>query len=211
MKYIKYFEAKETDYDLIEKYEEDIIKVLSKYYATHSADLCDEIDELIWNSSEDAAERFEDNGNNIADEECIRLLVNDIKRGGARNAGRLLEIYYDCRPFVKLVSEDLTQKLQEIFYDYSDDAKAFRILKTSKFNDDRYEVHISMKDIFFKISFEEVFGRIKDLGFENYSVNGVKNGSSENMNLEFWKPLSKEIKDELGLNDDDDGELIDEL
>jgi hypothetical protein len=210
MKYIKYFEArlfnkaKETDYDLIEKYEEDIIKVLSKYYATHTADLCDQIDELIWDSSEDAAERFEDNGNNIADEECIRLLVNDIKRGGAtynRNAEKLIEIYYDCRPFVKLVSEDLTHKLQEIFYDYSDDAKAFRILKTSKFNDDRYEVHIAMKDIFFKINFEEVFGRIKDLGFESYSVNGVKNGSTENMNLEFWKPLTKELRDELGIDE----------
>jgi len=201
MKYIKYFEAKETSYDLVEKYEEDIIKVLSKYYATHTADLCDQIDELIWSSSEDASERLNDNENSIADEECIRILVNDIKSGSNRDAETLLEIYYDCRTFVKLVSEDLTQKLQEIFYEYSDDAKSFRILKLSRYNDDRYEVHIEMKDIFLNISFEEVFGRIKDLGFENYSVNGVKNGSSENMNLQFWRPLSKELTTELGIDD----------
>jgi len=200
MKYIKYFEAKETTYELLDKYEEDIIKVLSKYYSTHTADLCDQIDELIWNSSEDAAERLEDI--EVVDEECVRMLVNDLKSGGTRNIETLLDIYYDCRPFVKLVSEDLTHKLQEIFYDYSDDAKAFRILKTSKFNDDRYEVHIAMKDIFFKINFEEVFGRIKDLGFESYSVNGVKNGSTENMNLEFWKPLTKELRDELGIDEE---------
>ena len=58
-----------------------------------------------------------------------------------------------------------------------------------------------MKDIFLNISFEEVFGRIKDLGFENYSVNGVKNESSENMNLQFWRPLSKELTTELGIDD----------
>lgn len=201
MRYLKYFESKETPYELLDKYEDDIIKVLSKYYKTHTADICDQIDELIWNSSEDAAERLDDI--ETVDEECVRLLVNDLKSGGTRNVENLLDIYYDCIPFVKNISEDLTYKLQEIFYDYSDDAKAFRILKTSKFNDDRYEVHIAMKDIFFKINFEEVFGRIKDLGFESYSVNGVKNGSSENMNLEFWKPLSKELRGQLGLDDDE--------
>ena len=47
-----------------------------------------------------------------------------------------------------------------------------------------------------KINFEEVFGRIKELGFESYSVNGVKNGSLENMTIEFWKPLTKKEDDE---------------
>ena len=70
------------------------------------------------------------------------------------------------------------------------------VSKTSKFNDDRYSVTITMKDIFFKINFEEVFGRIKDLGFESYAVNGVKNGSSENMTIEFWKPLPKDDEDD---------------
>ena len=49
-----------------------------------------------------------------------------------------------------------------------------------------------MKDIFFKINFEEVFGRIKELGFVSYHVDGVKNGSSESMNISFWKPLPKD-------------------
>lgn len=204
MKYIKYFEAKETPFELLNKYEEDIIKVLSKYYATHSADLCDQIDELIWSSSSNTADRFDDAGEAPEEaflEECFRLLINDIKLGSVRDINKLLDIYYDCRTFVKLVSEDLTQKLQEIFYEYSDDAKSFRILKLSKYNDDRYKVYIEMKDIFLNISFEEVFGRIKDLGFENYSVNGVKNGNDENMNLEFWRPLSKELTTELGIDD----------
>jgi hypothetical protein len=66
------------------------------------------------------------------------------------------------------------------------------VSKTSKFNDDRYSVTIYMKDIFFKINFEEVFGRIKELGFESYHVDGIKNGSSENMTIDFWKPLPDE-------------------
>jgi hypothetical protein len=70
------------------------------------------------------------------------------------------------------------------------------VSKTSKFNDDRYSVVITMKDVFFHINFEEVFGRIKELGFENYSVNGVKNGSLESMTIEFWKPLPKYEDDE---------------
>ena len=65
------------------------------------------------------------------------------------------------------------------------------VSKISKFGDNRYEVTITIKDIFFKINFEEVFGRIKELGFESYHVDGVKNGSSEYMKIEFWKPLPK--------------------
>ena len=67
-----------------------------------------------------------------------------------------------------------------------------KVEKISQFNDNRYEVTITMKDIFFKINFEEVFGRIKELGFESYHVDGVKNGSSESMNISFWKPLPKD-------------------
>jgi hypothetical protein len=63
------------------------------------------------------------------------------------------------------------------------------VSKTSKFNDDRYAVEIRMKNIFFQINFEEVFGRIKELGFESYHIDGVKNGSTEYMTIEFWKPL----------------------
>jgi hypothetical protein len=65
------------------------------------------------------------------------------------------------------------------------------VSKTSRLNDDRYSVKIYIKDILFKINFEEVLDRIKELGFESYHVDGVKNGSSENMTISFWKPLPK--------------------
>ena len=89
------------------------------------------------------------------------------------------------------MNKDLVEDIKEIFLDYSDMGHV-EVSKTSKFNDDRYAVEIRMKNIFFQINFEEVFGRIKELGFESYSVNGVKNGSSENMTIEFWKPLPKD-------------------
>ena len=82
--------------------------------------------------------------------------------------------------------------IEEIFLDYSDMGEV-NVSKVSKFNDNRYEVIIKMKDIFFKINFEEVFGRIKELGFESYHVDGIKNGSLESMTISFWKPLPKFI------------------
>jgi len=66
------------------------------------------------------------------------------------------------------------------------------VSKTSRLNDDRYSVKIYIKDILFKINFEEVLDRIKELGFEHYSIECVKNGYIESMTIEFWKPLPEE-------------------
>lgn len=74
--------------------------------------------------------------------------------------------------------------------------KYFESKETSQELLDKYADDIvKVITIFFKINFEEVFGRVKDLGFESYAVNGVKNGSSENMTIEFWKPLPKDDED----------------
>jgi hypothetical protein len=70
------------------------------------------------------------------------------------------------------------------------------VSKTSRLNDDRYSIVITMKDVFLHINFQEVFDRIKDLGFEHYSVNGIKNGYVESMTIEFWKPLPNDNDDE---------------
>ena len=125
----------------------------------------------------------------------MRGVVEDYKGAWNREIEKLLDVYYDCIPFVKSLSKDLVEDIKEVFLEYSDMGQV-EVSKTSRLNDDRYSIKMNIKDIFFKINFEEVFGRIKELGFESYSVNGVKNGSLENMTIEFWKPLTKKEDDE---------------
>jgi hypothetical protein len=190
MRFLKYFEAKAEDpKERLIKYADDIVKVITTYYSTHTGDLCDQIDEILWNTSNVDLDGWEADG--VLTEEMMRGVVEDYKGAWSREIEKLLDVYYDCRHFVKYVNKDLVEDIKEIFLDYSDMGKV-EVSKTSKFNDDRYSVTIYMKDIFFKINFEEVFGRIKELGFESYHVDGVKNGSSENMTIEFWKPLPQE-------------------
>ena len=188
MRFIKYFESKETSQELLVKYADDIAKVLTTYYSTHTGDLCDQIDEILWNTANVDLDGWENDG--VLTEDMMKQVVEDYKGSSSRLIENLLDVYYDCRPFVKLVNVDLKKDIEEVFLEYSDMGNV-KVSKNSKFSDDRYEVHISAKDIFFHINFQEVFGRIKDLGFESYHVDGVKNGSLENMKIEFWKPLSK--------------------
>jgi hypothetical protein len=198
MRFLKYFEAKETPDELMVKYADDIIRVLPLYYNSHSTDnLHNQIDELIWDCRE--ADRLRGDAE-VLTEEVIRQLLQDLGGSGyplslshlrTREVEKLLNIYYDCLPHTKSIDPNIEKDIEEVFLDYSDMGEV-SVSKVSKFNDNRYEVRITMKDIFFKINFEEVFGRIKELGFESYAVNGVKNGSSENMTIDFWKPLAKE-------------------
>ena len=189
MRYLKYFEAKETPEDLMLKYADDIVKVITTYYSTHTGDLCDQIDEILWNTSNVNLDGWEADG--VLTEEMMRGVVEDYKGAWDREIEKLLDVYYDCRHFVKHVNKDLVEDIKEVFLEYSDMGKV-EVSKTSKFNDDRYSVIIYIKDILFKINFEEVLDRIKELGFESYHVDGVKNGSTEYMKIEFWKPLPKD-------------------
>jgi hypothetical protein len=190
MRFLKYFEAKSEDpKERLIKYTDDIVKVITTYYSTHTGDLCDQIDEILWNTSNVDLDGWEADG--VLTEEMMRGVVEDYKGAWDREIEKLLDVYYDCKYFVKYVNKDLVEDIKEIFLEYSDMGKV-EVSKTSKFNDDRYSVTIYMKDIFFKINFEEVFGRIKELGFESYHVDGVKNGSLENMTIDFWKPLPEE-------------------
>jgi hypothetical protein len=194
MKFLKKFEAKSEDpKEKLIEYADDIVKVITTYYSTHTGDLCDQIDEILWNTSNVDLDGWENDG--VLTEDMMRGVVEDYKGTWNREIEKLLDVYYDCRHFVKHVNKDLVEDIKEVFLEYSDMGQV-EVSKTSKFNDDRYSVMIRMKDIFFQINFEEVFGRIKELGFESYAVNGVKNGSSENMTIEFWKPLPKDEDDE---------------
>ena len=191
MRFLKYFEAKDfyIPKEKLIEYADDIVKVITTYYSTHTGDLCEQIDEILWNTSNVDLDGWENDG--VLTEEMMRGVVEDYKGSWDREIEKLLDVYYDCKHFVKYVNKDLVEDIKEIFLEYSDMGKV-EVSKTSKFNDDRYSVTIYMKDIFFKINFEEVFGRIKELGFESYHVDGVKNGSLENMTIDFWKPLPDE-------------------
>jgi hypothetical protein len=191
MKFLKKFEAKSEDpKEKLIEYAADIVKVITTYYSTHMGDLCDKIDEILWNTSNVELDGWQNDG--VLTEEIMRGVVEDYKGSSSRLIEKLLDVYYDCRHFVKYVNKDLVEDIKEVFLEYSDMGQV-EVSKTSKFNDDRYSAFIKMKDVFFKINFEEVFGRIKELGFESYSVNGVKNGSVEYMSIEFWKPLPKDV------------------
>ena len=194
MKFLKYFEAatymggSATPQELMLKYADDIVRVLPLYYNSHSTDsLHNQIDELIWDCRE--ADRLRGNAG-VLSEEVVRQLIEDL-RGNFYEIDKLLNIYYDCLPHTKSIDPNIEKDIEEVFLEYSDMGEV-KVEKISQFNDNRYEVTITMKDIFFKINFEEVFGRIKELGFESYHVDGVKNGSSESMNISFWKPLPKD-------------------
>ena len=190
MRFLKYFEAKETLKELLVKYTNDIIRVLPLYYNSHSTDnLHNEIDELIWDCRE--ADRLRGDAEVLTEEVIRQLILDLLTRSGDYDIDKLINIYYDCLPHTKSLDPNIEKDIEEVFLDYSDMGQV-DVSKTSKFNDNRYEVAITMKDIFFKINFEEVFGRIKDLGFESYHVDGVKNGSTEYMKIEFWKPLPNE-------------------
>ncbi len=193
MRYLKYFEAKETPQELLDKYADDIVKVIITYYATHTGDLCDQIDEILWNSSNVDLDGWENDG--VLTEEMMRGVVEDYKGASNRLIDNLLNVYYDCRYFVKHISKDLVEDIKEVFLEYADMGKV-EVSKTSRLNDDRYSIVITMKDVFLHINFQEVFDRIKDLGFEHYSVNGIKNGYVESMTIEFWKPLPDDNDDE---------------
>lgn len=194
MRFLKYFEAatymggSATPDELMVKYTDDIVRVLPLYYNSHSTDsLHNQIDELIWDCRE--ADRLRGDAE-VLSEEVVRQLIEDL-RGNFYEIDKLLNIYYDCLPYTKSIDPNIEKDIEEVFLEYSDMGEV-KVEKISQFNDNRYEVTITMKDIFFKINFEEVFGRIKELGFESYHVDGVKNGSSESMNISFWKPLPKD-------------------
>jgi hypothetical protein len=184
MRFLKYFESKESPQELLVKYADDIVRVLPLYYNSHSTDSIHyQIDELIWECREADRLRGDDE---VLNEEVVRQLIEDL-RGKFREIDKLLNVYYDCLPHVKRIDPNIEKDIEEIFLEYSDMGNV-RVSKVSYFNDNRYAVRIEMKDVFLKINFEEVFGRIKELGFESYHVEGSKNGSSELMTISFWEP-----------------------
>ena len=190
MKFLKYFEAatymggSATPDELMVKYADDIVRVLPLYYNSHSTDsLHNQIDELIWDCRE--ADRLRGDAE-VLSEEVVRQLIEDM-RGNFYEIDKLLNVYYDCLPHTKHINKDKIEILKEIFLDYSDDGE-ISISKTSKFNDERYEVRLELKDLFLKINFEEVIGRVKEfIGLEEYHVSATK----DLITMEFYKPLSK--------------------
>ena len=192
MKHLKYFEAKiKTPQELLSEYADDIVRVLPLYYNNHSTDsLHNQIDELIWECREAARLRDAEWNVDVLSEEVVRQLIDDLTDHVIAHqqwyVEKLLDIYYDCLPHTKHINKDKIEILKEIFLDYSDDGE-ISISKTSKFNDERYEVRLKLKDVFLKINFEEVLGRVKEfMGIEDYHVSATK----DLITIEFFKPLS---------------------
>jgi hypothetical protein len=185
MKHLKYFESKRKNpQELLDEYSDDIVRVLPLYYNNFSTDsLHNQIDELIWECREADRLRGDDE---VLSEEVVRQLIDDLN-GRVGYIEKLLDIYYDCLPHTKHINKDKIEILREIFFDYSDDGE-ISISKTSKFNDERYEVRLKLKDVLLKINFEELLGRVKEfMGIESYHITGTK----DLITIEFYKPLPK--------------------
>ena len=190
MKHLKYFEAKrKTPQELLSEYADDIVRVLPLYYNNYSTEsLHNQIDELIWECRE--ADRLRGDAE-VLSEEVVRQLIDDLTDHNTRYVEKLLNVYYDCLPHTKNINKDKIEILNEIFLDYSDDGGEISINKSSKFNDERYEVRLKLKDVFLKINFEEVIGRVKEfMGIETYHITGTKDLITIEF-IEFWKPLPK--------------------
>jgi len=185
MKHLKYFESKRKNpQELLDEYSDDIVRVLPLYYNNFSTDsLHNQIDELIWECREADRLRGDDE---VLSEEVVRQLIEDLT-GNFYIIDKLLNIYYDCLPHTKNINKDKIEILKEIFLDYSDDGE-ISISKTAKFRDERYEVRLKLENVFLKINFEEVMGRIKEFtGIENYQITGTK----DLITIEFYKDLPK--------------------
>jgi hypothetical protein len=182
MRYLKYFESKEnTPLEELNQDFEDIVKVLTKYYKTHNDHICSEIEEIIWNTS--AGDELDETG--VVTEDLMRQALEDYKSASNRDITKLLDTYYDCYIYVKNLNEDLTESIEEIFYEYTDSVNDHRISKTSHEHDDRYTIYIPKKNILLNINFNEIIKRMEDLGFIDYLVKA----SNEHISIEFWRKL----------------------
>lgn len=185
MKYIKYFESSNQQKNL-EKYWDDIIRVLSKYSNEYNDSISHRISELLWSYSSEASDRMDDIGK--IDEECIRMLLNDVSGTWGRSINDILETYYDCLPNIASHSDDVVSDLKDIFADYDINGK-YTISKSSDRNDERYIIDINMKDVLLNLDFHEVINRVKSIiGIENINYSG----SQDHIKLEFYREITDE-------------------
>lgn len=185
MRYLKYFESNSHQKKL-EEYWDDIIKVLSKYSNEYDDTLSHRITELIWSYSGEAADRMEEIGK--IDEECIRILLNDVLGPSSRPINDVLETYYDCLPYIKSHSDDIVSDLNDIFADY-DFKGRYTINKSSDKGDERYIIDIYMNDVLINMDFQEVINRVKSIiGIENINYSG----NQDHIKLEFYREIEED-------------------
>lgn len=181
MRYLKYFESKETPESLMIEYKDDIIDVLSRYYINYEDNLTSELEEIVWDCGEEVSERFDNTG--TIDSECIRMVIDNLYGSWSKNIQKLLDLYYDCRGVMKAESGDIIQDIKEIFADYEFIGKV-KVAKSSNRNDDRYIIDIDSVDVLIKLDFNEIINKVKNItGLENIEYQGSK----DSIRLEFYK------------------------
>jgi len=186
MRYLKKFNESSYHDNMkeISSNKEDIISTLSKYCKEYDDGNVSSLIELMWGASADAADRY-DMLEEI-DEECIRMIIDDIIGSPyTNNVQSLLNIYYDCSGVRDGDQKTIIEDLHDIFIDYNFDKK-LRIYKSADHNDNRYVVEINESNIITKIDFIELINRVKDVtAFEKMSYSG----STDHIKIEFYKPL----------------------
>lgn len=199
MKYIRpFFEKAPTrsrlaNLDEFEEHREEMVPVLTKYCKLYKDDLYDQIRDWMW-EYEDTSNRLDDIVNEI-DEECIRMLVDNISQDRfGREKGKFCDLFYDCYQVLKGDVSDLHDSIVDIFSEYKDKYKVY-IKKSSDFGDNRYVVRISGRDVVTEISFIEIINRVMDIGIERYEYEG----NSEYIEFQFCKDLPKDDEENIDI------------
>lgn len=185
MKWIKYFESKETSREKINRLRSDIIRVFVEYAKEFELDHHD-LDDLIWSSTGEIAEEWTET--RVLTPEMMSVILDEFE-DIPRFSERILELYERFKRQVEGVDVDEIDLIEDIFFSYTGSGSKVNIRRDSSFSDNRFKVRIDKRDILITIDLLEIFKRLEDIGFLSYSINGVKNGSTEYVELSFWKKL----------------------
>lgn len=185
MKWIKYFESKETSFERVNRLRSDIIRVFVEYAKEFELDHHD-LDDFIWSSTGEWAEQWTET--RVLTPEMMSDILDEFNNS-PRYAERILELYERFKRQVEGIDVDEIDLIEDIFFGYTGSGSKVDIRRDSSFGDNRFKVRIDKRDILTTIDLLEVFKRLEDIGFLSYSINGVKNGSREYVEIGFWKKL----------------------
>ncbi len=166
----------------LEEKRENIADVLVWYYANFSDELCNQIAEIVWSvCNDDSAFVTTD----VLSKEDIYNLVDSYQSKFTYYQKDLLDLYQRCLYFYNSQDDSLSY-IKEVFLEYSDFGKVFYNRKGEDYYD-TYEVTIRGDKIFSEIDFMEIFGRLGEIGYKNFKIQGEKLDKNSYIKISFAK------------------------
>lgn len=192
MKYLKLFETLSDDIKELKENKEEIANVLIYYYDNFFDNNSEEIAKFVYNygRDEDIADSFV-NTDILTKEEIYEAIDNLISPSTWLNIRIFLELYYDCYHLYYTKDDKIQNYIKEVFLEYSDMGE-ITYSRLSDQDNDTYKVEINAKNVITEFIFAEVFGRLSDVGFSNFKINGKKNNKQESLTITFSRPFKEE-------------------